>query len=84
MRDFRVWCPDMGQKAKDGRTLAARDFQGAAAEWGRIHDIATKKFTILKGRPEVVMVQEIGKHEYEPLRLKVFGESVPAYSARFV
>jgi hypothetical protein len=30
------------------------------------------------------MVQEIGKHEDEPLRLKVFGESVPAYSARFV
>jgi len=81
MKKYRVWCPDLGSTAEDGRDIMAYDHEDAACIWARREDVESADYWIVQGGGTTVQVQ-VQDPPGEPKSLRVTGEPSIDYRAR--
>jgi hypothetical protein len=79
MKQYLVWCPDLGSTEEDGRKIMAHDPEDAACLWARREDSRSADYWIVGGTDANVVVRDPDGAEHA---LIVSGESVPSYRAR--
>jgi len=80
---YLVWCPEYGGTRDDARTIDAFCASKAAELWAEHEDRTSADYLIVKGNCAVVHVSR----EDDPTTTSVFrvyGETVPRYSAIWV
>lgn len=83
MSEYRVWCPEYGQKAEDGPMFEARDAGAAAEGWADWSDSYRGDYTISEeDRCPTVHVQKEGTETVS--RFIVNGYLQRCYSARAI
>jgi len=79
---FDAWCPELGQKPEDAKTIKAFDAELAASAWADWHDAYTAEFSIVGGTEICVSVREHGKETIQ--EFTVYGEMERVYRCRRV
>ena len=79
MKQYLVWCPDLGSDADDGFSIMAHDPENAACIWARREDSNSADYWIIGGQDANVIVRDLQGVEHA---LIVSSESVPSYRAR--
>lgn len=79
MKQYLVWCPDLGSDADDGFAVMAHNPEDAACIWARREDSNSADYWIIGGQDANVIVRDLQGVERA---LIVSGELVPSYRAR--
>lgn len=79
VKEYLVWCPELGQGAEDGRVVWGLDAEGAARLWALKEDAESADYWIAGGSGTEAVVRSPNG---EQCVLRVTGEQTITYSAR--